>query len=443
MTENEVEPGGFAITPKSLLTIWKDVPPRYRLLLTMMFSFRSDQRDTIWPTRQTLAALTGVAEPKTITLQTDRLVELGFIWKQQRKNAERNDRNDTCLYLFPDFNNPAVIAQIVANLRKRKSGSSAVTSRVSPLEVTSKIAPLAVTPMTAPLAVTIGCHHPGDTLDVTYPGDTRYVTGTNHGEANQGNEPKEEGTAVPGGSAPSPAGADAPVVRSASDSSLSLRGSGEAVGIQPATVPAGRTKGGSKTKGRAKESLTNEDRYRICSSLEMMRAYLLWGRPGLEDPNGSHPPSNLNWRQFRQGEGTDEKSIGIDRWGVHQFAGYFWHSVSTHRAARGAELSLPDWGRLNRDIKTLLGTGTNWRTFNHLGQLALHFDVICCMAGNHCKDTPLDETVINHNQIRQAVNVWLNAGDAQRAQWAQDYRQQIESRELRLYGRNFYFRQAA
>lgn len=204
---------------------------------------------------------------------------------------------------------------------------------------------------------------------------------------------------------------------------------------EPNHVPRKPTK-------QQRTKLTAEVREKICSSFDSMRAYLLFGRPGVLEPERTDlKPGSMNWRQFyaTPSPNLEENEMGVNKWQVPHFAGYYWCLVSDFRERRNHPLTLPQYTRLFGDIKNYLQTTTPWRTVNYLTILVRNFDLLAVMAGKLYFSITLSDSIVMHPGLRDQCNTFMASTIAQRDEYRMQFRAGVEERELRLYGKNVYY----
>lgn len=184
-------------------------------------------------------------------------------------------------------------------------------------------------------------------------------------------------------------------------------------------------------------TLTHENTTLINATYESMRAYLLYGMPGIleTDPEKQKllTPSPLNWRQFRQPgtENLDEESSGIKQWQVTHFIGFYWNCVTWWRSQRKIELNLPNYGRLGRSIKTMMARLTSWQLYVYIDQMTTHFDLLCSMVGQIGDNLIMDEASLTHAALRNVTMQYLSVGGESKDAYYQQYREKIIERNNR------------
>jgi hypothetical protein len=174
-------------------------------------------------------------------------------------------------------------------------------------------------------------------------------------------------------------------------------GAADAISSKPEET---KEQANSETKP-ARSKLTQADIAKICSSLDSMRTYLLWGKDALYTP-GVYPHATCSWRKFMTPEDTQE--MHVPKWETNTFMGYFWFNVSIYRDKRGIPLNLPAWSRLAGDVKNLRKTMTNWQLFMQILTTTQWFDVIKWMSGKAGLSLELNETSLTHGMIKSAAN---------------------------------------
>jgi hypothetical protein len=258
----------------------------------------------------------------------------------------------------------------------------------------------------------------------------------------QPNTREEGGAVAPGGAdAPQP-GAAAPGTFTAA---LAPTGGAEEVTDPTSTnqtptapeahkVQARTTKSPTKRRGNeiaGRDKLTDDDRKKIVKSHASMTNYLLWGMPGLLEPDQPHPPSTSNWRQFKVREELSEEAQGVGKWTVPTFMGFFWFRVSWWRGQHSVQQTIPRYDRLAGDVRNLLKQMTKWQLFNWINNITVHFDLLCCMVGKIANDWILDESMLTNTLLRNAVQSYLSVGEAQQAALYDQHGDSIKARMAR------------
>ena len=92
-----------------------------------------------------------------------------------------------------------------------------------------------------------------------------------------------------------------------------------------------------------------------------------------------------------------------DWWTVNHFMGFYWHLVCKYRPGMGIPLSLPDWGRIGKIVRTQLDTTTGETLCQRMILCCQQFPLICWNIGRIGEGLSLDETSLGHSLVSQNV----------------------------------------
>lgn len=165
-------------------------------------------------------------------------------------------------------------------------------------------------------------------------------------------------------------------------------------------IPSGNPNAQIKRKviGKLQSNLTAEEMNKICSHVEYMTRYLLFGKDAVEHENPkSLPPTRYNWRRHG-GTMEDPKA---DNWTLEEFMAFYWYRVSYYRTKNGMKLTLPNWGKLKKQFAILLDTVPKADLFNRIQLITDHFDYIQKSLPKATID--LDESSLTHGLIQPIV----------------------------------------
>jgi hypothetical protein len=188
-------------------------------------------------------------------------------------------------------------------------------------------------------------------------------------------------------------------------SALTKQSQGEAPSgkLDPPAAPAGRPE---RSTGRQFTSakLNPADVASITAGLKEMTQYHLHGIEGVRQPDATGlPPSAWNWRH--PGGGADNPKL--ESWTTQTWMGFYWFSVCRYRNKRGMPLTLPNWGRLGREVKALRDTMDSWKCYRYISFLVGYFDEVRAFIGKAGDAMVLNESALNHSLIRQAADSLL------------------------------------
>ena len=148
--------------------------------------------------------------------------------------------------------------------------------------------------------------------------------------------------------------------------------------------------------------MSAEGKALVCSSWADMTRYLHWGTSGLhvDDPEAAGlAPSNNNWTKA---DGyVDDKSPNPMSWSTAHFAGYYWYLVSWWREQRGIPITIPQYGRMCKDLSNF--GGDNNHLFNHLRGLVASFDNIRFLCRDPNGPGLRVPAVLDENSIRNTI----------------------------------------
>jgi len=171
---------------------------------------------------------------------------------------------------------------------------------------------------------------------------------------------------------------------------------------------------------KAKATLTDEVKAWAVSSLDAMTLYLRFGVNAFgktpAECEASIRPSPNDWLVHKPADPLFPfpQDMPIS---AKQLMGYYWHGVSRWRAYHKIELTLPEWGRLGKELLRASETMTSWRLYCRLFATINHFDLIRWRIGGVIGATLiLDESTLNHKLVTlQAMLIagqpadWINA----------------------------------
>lgn len=170
----------------------------------------------------------------------------------------------------------------------------------------------------------------------------------------------------------------------------------------------------SKVPKESSDSLNDDERNQVCSSLANMSAYLCYGSLGLRtDDRSQLKPSQLNWMSA---PGWTQENPCVDSWTVQHFMGYYWYLVSWQSDQQHIPLRLPDWGKLAKSIKeTQL---SRVQLFNFMREVSTWFPLIQYMTSGSKFRLVLNESSLRHPIVIEKIDVLRGMSEAElRAMW--------------------------
>lgn len=191
----------------------------------------------------------------------------------------------------------------------------------------------------------------------------------------------------------------AAMAKVAESAGMAARGSGETRAERKAANQATwreRNAPNNPTALNLAKSTPDAERENICANLGNMKRYILFGQQGVADP-AYDKPSHLNWMTVPVDANGNPKP---ELWNRTQFAGFWWWLVSWHRDGRGLPLTLPDWGRLIRDLNR--SKLTNRQLYDFITVVIMEYDQIVEMCRN-IEAPVLDDRSFTDNLLRTKV----------------------------------------
>jgi hypothetical protein len=183
---------------------------------------------------------------------------------------------------------------------------------------------------------------------------------------------------------------------------------------EPPTPPPADPKPAKKATSAG---LTDEEKAAILTDVNVMERYLLWGKAAIpaDVDISTLEPVATNWRKH-----LVDRDPNVDKWGIPEFMGFYWYSVSRWRTARQIQLTLPMWKRMAGDFKNLLATMTKADFHMFIRNVVMHFDLIRFQLRNLSAQVALNETSLSTKLIKDTA---FNIGQMDEAGLNEAYEQ--------------------
>lgn len=363
MTKDELQTmETYSFLPKSYLAD-RNLSPGSKLVLMCLIDHLGPINGSTWPGLNRIADETGLTR-RGVQKAIDQLMALGYVSKIG--TSEKN----TNLYVINRRESVANLKQGVAELTHFQNTGSEQIALVTAHSVRHHQRTECATPseQSAP-----------ELLNITTEITTKDTTESMAADAAHGNFSAQEELNH--------------VNEVSSDESLLA---GEVVSRMPAAKPKVQRRNGHRV-------LTADEEKAICANANSMGRYLSYGLQGLNAPDLSLlPPTPTNWRQY--GGSNDNPKAG--RWSLQAFMGYYWYCVSLYRQKLGIPITLPDFGLLGTQLKTLLATMPNDRLVKLIATMTQNFDLILhkLRRMDNAVGLELNETTLNNGMVLPIVN---------------------------------------
>lgn len=403
---------GSAVLSPSMLEIWPHLNHQQRLLLPVALSYSPN----IFADHTTMANRIGRSRQAVQSIM-DSLARVGF-WNVTRRYREDGGRSSN-VYTVSDLDNPTVRQAIINALCPPQNMTGGKHDRG---EIVQGGASAGATPP---------CQCAPDSSNI----QVRSIpTGTNK-EVAADAAPAASGGHLPGDREASGPPASNPPSPQSFGPLESASSSSETFGAQPGTVRAAASSPppmASKRAGTRRAWMSPEQMAWCLASPENVDLYLrfgadAFGRARLECEGGALASMPEDWLAFGP---DDEVHPFSNDWGASHHAGYYWHGVCRWRANAGINLTLPQWRRLDEEIRKLLTTMTSWQVHLYIFNLVNYFELVQFRIGNLGKSLVLDETTLGHALVRQEL-LAFGDGDWVAAEYARmaEVKESLESRE--------------
>jgi hypothetical protein len=156
-----------------------------------------------------------------------------------------------------------------------------------------------------------------------------------------------------------------------------------------------------RSRGRRKKgsSMDQATVRAITQDFDSMTKYILFGQRAVLDDRAELVHTQLSWRTI---EDLREDNMQFELWNTHQFAGYYWWLVSWHRNNRNVPQTIPNWGRLLKDVGTLQGEMPNEKVGEYIQYVVREYRSIIARMKNLSFKPQLDDAALSNRLLRQA-----------------------------------------
>lgn len=155
----------------------------------------------------------------------------------------------------------------------------------------------------------------------------------------------------------------------------------------------------ARGKRKKKSSMDQATVRAITQDFASMTKYILYGQRAVLDERADLVHTQLSWRTI---EGISTNNMMFEQWTTHQLAGYYWWLVSWYRDRKGIDQTIPNWGRLLKDVGTLQGEMPNEKVGEYIQYVVLEYpNIIARMKGLSFKPQ-LDDAAMSNRLLRQS-----------------------------------------
>lgn len=155
-----------------------------------------------------------------------------------------------------------------------------------------------------------------------------------------------------------------------------------------------------QTTIETEKDMTEDEKVLVCSSHEIMTRYIRFGISGINESDITKlKPTVTDWANV---PGYTPETPMIETWSDRQLAGAYWYMVTEYREKHGIKITLPNWGVLVRNMKSMVARRPKVDCFNYFIYMVNNFDLLRFMCGNNF-NIELNEITLNNSVMEQSV----------------------------------------